>query len=111
MPLLVDKLSATKEILARRMLEESPAASGVEGSMIQKQVEEVLRHFFEHDSMLLTHSESEKLARLKAMHFTEEGKAARVAKALQALKDATPLPGLDKNTWEWIAEDMGIEDI
>jgi hypothetical protein len=57
-----------------------------------------------------THSDNERLTRLKAMHFTQEGKAARVTKALQVLKDANPLLGLDKKTWEWIAEDTEIED-
>ena len=53
----------------------------------------------------------DKLAELKAKHFTPEGREDRVTKALQALE--TPAPGftLDRETWKWIAEDADLEDL
>ena len=50
-----------------------------------------------------------RLARLKAKHFTEEGKATRTAQALQALQESTCLPQLDSDTWKYIAQDADLE--
>ena len=53
----------------------------------------------------------QKLAELKAKHFTPEGREERIAKALQTLEAPTPGFTLDYETWKWIAEDPDLEDL
>jgi hypothetical protein len=50
-----------------------------------------------------------KLAKLKAKHFTPEGRKERIAKALEILE--MPMPGfaLDRETLKWIAENADLE--
>lgn len=52
-----------------------------------------------------------KLKRLKAIHFSPEGREARVARALEILSLPGPSFHADKETWVWAAEDPDIEDI
>ncbi|MGH7847199.1 MAG: hypothetical protein ACREQW_18795 [Candidatus Binatia bacterium] len=52
-----------------------------------------------------------KLAKLKAKHFTPEGRKERIAKALQILEAPTASFSLDRETWKWIAEDADLEDL
>lgn len=53
----------------------------------------------------------DRLAELKAKHFTLEGREGRVARALEILNLPGPSFNLDKETWIWVAQDMEIEDI
>ena len=53
----------------------------------------------------------DKLAELKAKHFTPEGREGHVAKALEILNLPGPSFNLDKETWIWVAQDVEIEDI
>ena len=53
----------------------------------------------------------DKLAELKAKHFTPAGRKDRIAKALEILNLPGPSFNLDKETWLWVAQDAGIEDI
>ena len=50
-----------------------------------------------------------KLTKLKAKHFTPEGRKDRIAKALQILEASTPGFALDRETLKWIAEDADLE--
>jgi hypothetical protein len=52
-----------------------------------------------------------KLAQLKARHFTSEGRKERIAKALQLLHNPVPGFTLDRETWKWVAEDLAVEDL
>ena len=52
-----------------------------------------------------------KLAWLKEMHFTRETRDARISRALKTLAAPGPSFKLDSATWEWIAQDIDIEDI
>ena len=52
-----------------------------------------------------------KLAQLKARHFTSEGRKERIAKALQLLHNSVPGFTLDRETWKWVAEDLAVEDL
>jgi hypothetical protein len=52
-----------------------------------------------------------KLAQLKARHFTPEGRKERIAKALQILDKPVPGFTLDRETWMWVAEDLAVEDL
>lgn len=52
-----------------------------------------------------------RLAELKAKHFTPEGREDRVARALEILNLPGPSFNLDKETWIWVAQDVEIEDI
>jgi len=53
----------------------------------------------------------QKLAELKAKHFTPEGRKDRIAKALRALETARFGFALDQETWKWLAEDADLEDL
>jgi hypothetical protein len=53
----------------------------------------------------------EKLAELKAKHFTRKGRRERIAKALEILSQPGPTFKLDRETWIWAAQDAEIEDI
>jgi hypothetical protein len=53
----------------------------------------------------------DRLAELKAKHFTPEGREQRIAKALEILNLPGPSFNLDKETWIWVAQDVEIEDI
>jgi hypothetical protein len=52
-----------------------------------------------------------KLKKLKAKHFSAEGRETRVARALEILSLPGPSFQADKETWIWAAEDADIEDI
>jgi len=53
----------------------------------------------------------DKLAELKAKHFTLEGRKERIAKALEILSLPGPSFNVDKETWIWAAQEADIEDI
>ena len=53
----------------------------------------------------------DKLAELKAKHFTPEGREERIARALEMLNMPGPSFNLDKETWLWVAQAAEIEDI
>jgi hypothetical protein len=53
----------------------------------------------------------DRLAELKAKHFTPEGREERIARALEILNLPGPSFNLDKETWIWVAQDVEIEDI
>ncbi len=53
----------------------------------------------------------DKLAELKAKHFTPEGRKERIAKALEILSLPGPSFNVDKETWIWAAQEADIEDI
>ena len=53
----------------------------------------------------------DKLAELKAKHFTPEGREERIAKALKILSRSGPTFKLDKETVKWIAQDVEIENL
>jgi len=53
----------------------------------------------------------DRLAELKAKHFTPKGREDRVARALEILDSPGPSFNLDKETWMWVAQDVEIEDI
>jgi hypothetical protein len=52
-----------------------------------------------------------KLKKLKAKHFSAEGREERVARSLEILSLPGPRFHADKETWIWAAEDADIEDI
>ena len=54
---------------------------------------------------------NDKLAELKAKHFTVEDREERIGKALEILNLPAPNFILDKETWKWAAENAEIEDI
>jgi len=53
----------------------------------------------------------DKLAELKAKHFTPEGREERIARALEILSLPGPSFKVDRKTWIWAAQDADIEDI
>jgi len=53
----------------------------------------------------------DRLAALKARHFTPKGREDRIAKALEILSRPGPTFKLDKETVRWIAQDVEIENI
>jgi hypothetical protein len=53
----------------------------------------------------------DKLAELKAKHFTRKGREERIAKALEILSQPGPTFKLDKETVRWIAQDLEIENL
>jgi len=53
----------------------------------------------------------DRLAELKARHFTPKGREDRIAKALEILSRPGPTFKLDKETVRWIAQDVEIENI
>lgn len=53
----------------------------------------------------------DRLAELKAKHFTSEGREERIAKALEILSRSGPTFKLDKETVKWIAQDVEIENL
>ena len=53
----------------------------------------------------------DKLAELKAKHFTTKGRKQRIAKALEILSRPGPTFKLDRETVKWIAQDVEIEDL
>ncbi len=53
----------------------------------------------------------DKLAELKAKHFTAKGRKQRIAKALEILSRPGPTFKLDRETVKWIAQDVEIEDL
>ena len=53
----------------------------------------------------------DKLAALKAKHYTPESRDERIARALQILNLPGPSFGLDKETWVWVAQEADIADI
>ena len=53
----------------------------------------------------------DKLAELKAKHFTPEGRKERIAKALEILSLPGPSFNVDKEIWIWAAQEADIEDI
>ena len=53
----------------------------------------------------------DRLAELKAKHFTPEGREERIAKALEILGRSGPTFKLDKETVKWIAQDVEIENL
>ena len=53
----------------------------------------------------------DRLAELKAKHFTPEGRKERIAKALEILSLPGPSFNVDKETWIWAAQEADIEDI
>lgn len=54
---------------------------------------------------------TEKLAELKAKHFSPRGRKLRIAKALKMLKRPGPNFKLDRETVKWIAQDADIEHL
>jgi hypothetical protein len=52
-----------------------------------------------------------KLAELKAKHFTLRGREQRIAKALETLNRPGPTFKLDRETVKWIAQDVEIENL
>jgi predicted nucleic acid-binding protein len=53
----------------------------------------------------------DKLAELKAKHFTPEGRKERIARALEILNSPGPSFKADRETWIWAAQEADIEDI
>lgn len=53
----------------------------------------------------------DRLAELKAKHFTPQGRKERIAKALEILSRPGPTFKLDKETVRWVAQDADIENI
>ena len=53
----------------------------------------------------------DRLAELRAKHFTPEGRKERISRALEILNLPGPSFNLDKETWIWAAQDAEIEDI
>jgi hypothetical protein len=53
----------------------------------------------------------DKLAELKAKHFTVKGREQRIAKALEILNRPGPTFRLDKETVKWLAQDVEIENL
>jgi hypothetical protein len=53
----------------------------------------------------------DKLAELKAKHFTLKGREQRIAKALEILNRPGPTFKLDRKTVKWIAQDVEIENL
>jgi hypothetical protein len=53
----------------------------------------------------------DKLAVLKAKHFTRKGREQRIAKALEILNRPGPTFKLDRETVKWIAQDVEIENL
>ena len=53
----------------------------------------------------------DKLAELKAKHFTLKGRKQRIAKALEILNRPAPSFELDRKTVKWIAQDVEIENL
>lgn len=53
----------------------------------------------------------DRLAELKAKHFTLDGREERIAKALEILSRPGPRFKLDKDTVKWVAQDVEIENI
>jgi len=53
----------------------------------------------------------DKLAELKARHFTPKGREQRIAKALEILKRPGPTFKLDRKTVKWIAQDVELENL
>ena len=53
----------------------------------------------------------DKLAELKAKHFTREGREQRIAKALEILNRPRPTFKLDRKTVKWIAQGVEIENL
>lgn len=53
----------------------------------------------------------DRLAELKAKHFTPEGRKERIAKALEILSRPGPTFKLDRETVRWVAQDADIENI
>lgn len=53
----------------------------------------------------------DKLAELKAKHFTRKGREERIAKALEILNRPGPTFKLDRETVKWIAQDVEIENL
>jgi hypothetical protein len=53
----------------------------------------------------------DKLAELKAKHFTPKGREQRIAKALEILNRPGPTFKLDRETVKWIAQDVEIENL
>ena len=51
----------------------------------------------------------DRLAELKAKHFSPKGREQRIAKALETLKRPGPTFKLDRDTVKWIAQDAEIE--
>jgi len=51
------------------------------------------------------------LERLKASHFTPEGRPERIAKALHALEGPKPSFQLSPEMWRQIAEDPELEEL
>jgi hypothetical protein len=50
------------------------------------------------------------LRRLKAAHFTADGREQRVARALEATNGPLPPFQLDPQVWQQIAEDPSLEE-
>lgn len=53
----------------------------------------------------------DRLAEVKAKHFTPQGRKERIAKALEILSRPGPTFKLDKETVRWVAQDADIENI
>jgi hypothetical protein len=53
----------------------------------------------------------DKLAELKAKHYTLKGREQRIAKALEILNRPGPTFKLDRKTIKWIAQDGEIENL
>jgi hypothetical protein len=53
----------------------------------------------------------DKLAELKAKHFSPRGRKLRIAKALEVLKRPAANFKLDRETVKWIAQDADIEHL
>jgi len=53
----------------------------------------------------------DRLAELKAKHFTPEGRKERIARALEILSLPGPSFKVDKETWRWAAQEAEIEDM
>lgn len=54
---------------------------------------------------------NQKLKELKLRHFTASDRIQRIAQANAALDKSLLKYALDKETWQWIAEDVDLEDI
>lgn len=53
----------------------------------------------------------DKLAELKAKHFTPKSREQRIAKALEILHRPGPTFKLDRETVKWLAQDVEIENL
>ena len=53
----------------------------------------------------------DKVAELKAKHFSPKGREQRISKALEILNRPGPTFKLDRDTIKWVAQDAEIENL